>query len=124
MQKTKAKPKKGKHTACRVKEWTSSDTESGTSEDENDRHVVARIERSWARVEGKAYSHKYVYKIQEKPGKKRQSKRVKMKVGGKRIVGEQREGKSERRSSLFDSLKRKEGRQKKRSQKLHLKIKS
>ena len=56
----KAKPKKGKHTACRVKEWTSSETESETSEDENERHVVARIERSWPGVEGKCHSHKYV----------------------------------------------------------------
>ena len=82
----KTKPKNSKHTTRRVKEWSSSsETESETSEEEHDRGVIARIERSWPGVESKAQAYKYVFKIQEKTGKKRQSKRVKMKVGGKRM---------------------------------------
>ena len=85
--KQKAKPKRSRHTARRVKEYSSesSETQSETSEEEYDTEVIARIERSWPGVESKANSHKYVYKIEDKPGKKRQSKRVKMKVGGKRM---------------------------------------
>ena len=82
----KTKPKNSKHTARRVEELSSSsEPESETSDEEHDRGVIARIERNWPGVESNAQAHKYVFKIQEKTGKTRQSKRVKMKVGGKRM---------------------------------------